>query len=211
MNLALVVLAAGASSRLGTCKALVDLGGAPPLARLLAAAHGAGFSAELVVGGAHAAALQEWLAEWLAAPPAGSGQRPSRSFVVNTAWSAGRLGGIARAAERVPGADLCLAPVDVPLVSAATFETLAATWHASGAPPRGWLAPRHAGRYGHPVVLGQHLAAEALHLPPDTPLRALRAAAEPCLAVDVPDAGVLDDLDTPADLERLRHKLSERP
>ena len=37
MKPALVLLAAGASKRLGTCKALVDLGGASPLARLLEA------------------------------------------------------------------------------------------------------------------------------------------------------------------------------
>jgi molybdenum cofactor cytidylyltransferase len=197
MTLAVVILAAGASARLGECKALVDLGGAPPLMRLATAALAIEPTALVVVGGAHA----DLLAAWLSAHAAGA---PPLRLVHNTAWAAGRLGSVAAAVRALPEMDLVLAPVDVPLVTPATFRALGAVWRAAGEPARGWLAPEHDGRFGHPVVIGRALAEEALRLSSDVPLRDLRAAAAPLLAVAVPDAAILDDLDTPADLARLR-------
>jgi CTP:molybdopterin cytidylyltransferase MocA len=198
MTLGVVLLAAGASTRLGTCKALVDLDGAPPLERLAAAASAAEPAAVIVVGGAHS----DSLAAWLAGRPAG--RAPAPRLVRNDAWAEGRLGSLAAAVRALPGLDLLLAPVDVPLVSRATFGALADAWSAAGEPPRGWLAPEYGGRFGHPVVLGRALAAEAMQLAPSEPARALRAVADPLLAVRVPDAGILDDLDTPEDLAELR-------
>jgi len=201
MTLAVVLLAAGASTRLGECKALVDIDGTPPLARLGAAALAAEPTALVVVGGAHA----DLLAAWLASRPAAPAERtPHLRLVRNTAWAEGRLGSVAAAVRALPGTDIVLAPVDVPLVSAATFAALGAAWRAAGAPARGWLAPEHGGRFGHPVVLGRALAEEALERAPNAPLRTLRAAATPLLSITVPDLAVLDDLDTPADLVRLR-------
>jgi molybdenum cofactor cytidylyltransferase len=198
MTLAVVLLAAGASTRLGECKALVDIDGSTPLARLGTAALAAGPTELVVIAGAH----EQRLAAWLAEQPAE--HTPPMRLVPNPDWAAGRLGSVAAAVRALPDTDLVLAPVDVPLVSAATFATLAAAWRAAGEPARGWLAPEHGGRFGHPVVLGRALAAEALRLAPGVPLRALRALATPLLAAAVPDAAVLDDLDTPADLARLR-------
>jgi molybdenum cofactor cytidylyltransferase len=103
---------------------------------------------------------------------------------------------------------LCIAPIDVPLVPRAVFEALLAAWRRAAHPPRGWLAPRHSGRFGHPIVLGREIAAELAHLEKDAPLRDLRARAAPLLAVDVQSSEVLDDLDSQDDLARLRAKLS---
>ena len=89
-----------------------------------------------------------------------------------------------------------------------TIEALRARWAALGAPANGWLAPRFdAGprpRHGHPVVLGRGLAARLADLAPDAPLSTLRAVAQPLEGVAVDDSAILDDLDTPADLEGLR-------
>lgn len=197
---ALVVLAAGASERLGTCKALVDLGGRSPLERLLAAGASLEGAVPVVVAGAHAARIA-------AAAPAGC------EVLANPDWSAGRSGGVRLAAAARPGRDLCLAPVDVPLVPAEVFAALAEAWERAGAPARGWLAPRWvppgggAGRHGHPVVVGRALLADLKDFPPSSSLRVLRGRAEPLLAVDVLHREVLDDLDTPADLEALRARL----
>ncbi|MAF66808.1 MAG: hypothetical protein CMJ84_14265 [Planctomycetes bacterium] len=191
MKPALVLLAAGASTRLGRCKALVDLGGATPLARLLRAGSCLDEIAPLVVTGADHA-------------PIAAALPPGADLLQHRSWAAGRSGGIAHAARARSERDLCLAPVDVPLVPSAVFEALAATWEAAGAPARGWLAPRHGERHGHPLVLGHLLAAELTELDPDTPLRALRDRAEPLLEVAVEAREVLDDLDRPADLARLR-------
>ncbi len=199
MSVALVLLAAGASTRLGTCKALVDLGGRSPLARLLEAGAVLDGAPPLVVTGADHALIA-------AALP------PGAAALENRRWSEGRAGGVALASQARPGFDLCLAPVDVPLVPADVFAALAQAWRAAGEPARGWLAPSvaRAGtrRFGHPVVVGRDLALLLLATGKDLPLSSLRASADPLLAVAVESQRILDDLDTPADLERLLRLVS---
>lgn len=194
---ALVLLAAGASRRLGFPKALAPLSGGTPLERLLAAGRALGGHASdppLLVTGADHGAISP------AAPP-------GVEVVWNPHWEAGRSGGVRLARDRRPGRDLCLAPVDVPLVPDQVFALLARTWDEAGAPPRGWLAPRHGASHGHPVVVGRGLLADLDLLGADEPLRRLRGRAEPLLEVEVVHPEVLDDLDTPADLARLRRRL----
>lgn len=186
-----IILAAGASRRLGECKALVDLDGRTPLEILVHGAQGLGSSKPLVIAGAHAKVLAEKL-------PKGC------ELIVNPNWEAGRTGGLVLAAKARPGLDLAIIPVDVPRVPRQVFQDLAAAWAAQGAPAMGWLAPRFQGRFGHPIVLGRDLARRLARFGPDTPLSDLRAAADPLLALETDCPEVLEDLDTPLDLERLR-------
>lgn len=200
-----VVLAAGASSRLGEPKALVDLGGRSALSRLVEACGAA--EPPLVVTGAHATAI--------ARAAAALGPRACE-LVVNPRWAEGRTGGLALAASRLPGRDLVVAPIDVPLVSRSVFARLRSAWAEADAPSRGWLAPRapapagdpRRARAGHPVVLGRDLAAALARMGPDEPLRDLRADAEPLWTIAVDDRAIYDDLDTPDDLARLRARLA---
>ncbi len=197
MKPALVILAAGASARLRTCKALVELGGRSVLARLLEAGAGLADSPALVISGAEREAIES-------AVPAGV------EVAWNEGWREGRTSSVALAQRLRAKRDLCLAPVDVPLVSRAVFDALAQAWEAENRPARGWLAPfcRVAGRarFGHPVIVGRELAERVATLGAERPLYELRAQAEPLLALEVEDLSVLDDLDTPQDLERLRSK-----
>jgi CTP:molybdopterin cytidylyltransferase MocA len=230
MKPALVVLAAGASERLGTCKALVDLGGRTPLERLLASGACADGAPPLVVTGAHHVRIARAL-------PGGA------EALENPGWRAGRTGGVALAAAARPGLDLVLAPVDVPLVPAEVFELLLDEWQRAGAPARGWLGPfterpaagelpaggERAARdepspgeralgFGHPILVGRDLLLDLVRDRKDFParptansihtLRDLRRCAELVLAAHTPSARILDDLDTEADLERLRRVLS---
>ncbi len=196
---ALVILAAGASSRLGECKALVDLGGLNPLQRLQIAAAALDDKEPVVVTGAHSKEIA------LAAPK-------ELALLDNRDWQAGRTGGIALACRSRPNRDLVLAPVDTPLVGAEVFGALLESWLGADAPARGWLGPsiEHEGRIrsGHPIVLGRELAAEIAQLDPDMPLRDLRQRADPLWLVPVQDAAILDDLDTPQDLAALRLRLT---
>lgn len=200
MTLALVILAAGESRRLGTCKALVDLGGSTPLERLVAAGARVSDAAPLVVTGAHHDAIAERL-------PRGV------EVVRNERWSDGRVGGVALAAAARADHDLVIAPVDVPLVPHDVFAALADEWRARGSPARGWLAPFVAvagtPRFGHPVVVGRALLRELDCSRKDFPsLRDLRSASSPRLELRQESARILDDLDTPDDLVRLRALLS---
>jgi molybdenum cofactor cytidylyltransferase len=194
---ALAILAAGASTRLGTCKALVELGGVTVLERLARA--GACFDAApvLVVSGADHAAIARAL-------PAGA------ELAWNARWSAGRAQSVRCARDARPGCDLCLAPVDVPLVPASVFVALQASWLAHRLPARGWLAPctraTEGFSYGHPVLVGRGLLAELDLFAADAPLSLLRACADPLLAVEVESLAIHEDLDTPSDLERLARR-----
>jgi molybdenum cofactor cytidylyltransferase len=191
---ALAILAAGASRRLGQCKALVEWNGVTTLERLARAGAGLDARPALVVSGAH----HELIA---ARAPAGL------EVVLNAAWELGRLGSVRAARDARPGCDLCLAPVDTPLVERDVFEQLARAWQAAGAPAEGWLAPRTleaAPRYGHPVVVGRALLAQLEQLGPGQSLRELRRRAQPLLWVSTASHAILDDLDTPEDLSRLR-------
>jgi CTP:molybdopterin cytidylyltransferase MocA len=199
---ALVILAAGRSERLGTCKSTVRIGECSALEHLLAATREC-FDGEpaLIVTGAH----DEEIACCLP---------PGVERVFHAGWESGRTGGLALACSRRPGRDLCVAPVDCPLVPGAVFEALLAAWRDHGAPAEGWLAPcrgeAESRRDGHPIVLGRELAARLRTLSPDHSLRLVRELARPRLALPVEEEAIHDDLDAPADLERLRERLAER-
>lgn len=194
---ALVILAAGASERLGTCKALADLGGTSALAALCANGAALGPAPILVVVGAHAR-------EIAAALPAGCEACP------NPDWSSGRTSSVRAAIRARRGLDLCFAPVDVPLVPAAVFAALAHAWRAAGAPAQGWLAPWVAQgtlrRHGHPVLLGRELCEAILEAPGRAALKEFRSRARPLLGIEVRSPEILDDLDTPADLAEMRRR-----
>ena len=90
---------------------------------------------------------------------------------------------------------------DHPMVKPATFEALVAGYGRSGKPI---MIARYLGRRGHPVIFGRALFDELLDAPEDQGARAVVNANPSRVAyVDVDDAGVTTDLDTPADLERV--------
>lgn len=184
VRLACIVLAAGASSRMGVPKALLRRDGESALARLVRLARGAGCEVVVVLG-RHADVVR----------PEAEGAR----VVVNPRPEAGRTGSLQAGLAAAAGAGAALVwPVDHPAVAEATVRALA----ASAARDR-IVIPRHAGRGGHPIVLGADVWPEVLALAPDAPLRnVVRRAAGRVVDVPVDDPGVLLNLDTPEDAAR---------
>jgi CTP:molybdopterin cytidylyltransferase MocA len=185
-----VVLAAGKGERLGGPKALLAWptpAGERPLSIAHAAARLAAESARVLVV-TRQALLRPLFAHVL----------PGIDLLASTApdrlGPAGSLG-FARA-SLADAAAVVVTPVDTPPARAETVAALLA--HLDAHPGLLAVRPRHDRRGGHPVVLRQ-AALDAYALPEPPPLREhLRALGKACADVDVDDAAVLVDLDTPA-------------
>jgi len=109
---------------------------------------------------------------------------------------------LAQNSQPAPDDGWLLVPADHPLLDRDTVSRLADAWTTCEAP---LLIPTWQGRKGHPVVFRWSLAAEVAQLPADVGLNVLtkKYANAACL-LDVPNPGICEDLDTPADLLRLR-------
>lgn len=99
---------------------------------------------------------------------------------------------------RPHGSGWLLLPGDLPLIQAATLQTVAAALAEQLV-----VYAQHQGRRGHPVGFDKALYSELAGLRGDEGARRMLAR-YPAHAVEVPDAGVRMDLDTEADLEVLR-------
>lgn len=186
-----VVLAAGRSARMGQSKALLTAGsGRTFVSALVAALRAGGVHLIAVVGRPgdlplRAEVEREGVARFVENVRADEGQ-------LSSVWS-----GLDVADEA--GADaLLIAPVDAPGVSAVTVAQLITAFRASGAPVARAV---HQTRHGHPVLFSRELFAELRAASPSVGAKAV-VRAHAVLDVEVEDAGVLDDVDTPADYDR---------
>lgn len=93
-------------------------------------------------------------------------------------------------------------PGDMPLITSATILAV-----ATGLEQQAIAFAQHRGRHGHPVGFSAELYSELILLSGDEGARRLMAR-YPARAVAVDDPGVLQDIDTVADLEALRAQAS---
>ena len=180
-----IVLAAGASSRMGQPKGLLSIGGHPAVEVVCSALRDGGADDIVVVIGCHAVEIR-----------AGADLRGVR-VVENRRWATGRTSSVqAGIAAIAPGVEwTLLALVDMPLVKPATVRALlSATGDDADV-----VVPVHHVLRGHPIVLRRTLFARIAALGPDETLRDVVHTARR-IEVLVPDAGVLIDFDNPDDL-----------
>lgn len=216
-----VLLAAGASTRMGEPKALVKWKGRSFLANGVTALWAA-CDTVVVVLGSKAREVREAAEEEFAALVAsgalseqvhaarGKGSRGLEvHFAVNAGWKRGMLSsaqaGLAEALRLKPAAVLVL-PVDHPEVRPETVGHLGAMMTEAlgafgGRTPGGFayaLVPRHRGRRGHPLALSAGLARAAAR---DRAARdlsdAVRRHARLVGYLDVADPGVVKNRNTP--------------
>lgn len=188
-GVAAILLAAGKSRRMGTCKQLLPLGDRSVIVRCLdaLAAGGAGEIVVVVSEEGHdvAEAAQEF---------------PAR-FVINTAPDGDMASSVRAGRDALTGeaSGVIVFPSDYPLVSAGTIASLIA---GHGASPDSIVIPCHGGRRGHPLLFPRAILDD---LTDSSTLRDLvRGNPDRISCVDVTDPGVLHDMDTPEDYERLR-------
>jgi molybdenum cofactor cytidylyltransferase len=181
---------------MGRSKALLPAGdGGPTFVRRLAETlRQGGINDLLVVGRPEDAALRAEV----------EGLGAALRYIENHRAEDGQISSIVAAVNVVdhPGVQgLLVVPVDQPLVTALTVATLLEAF-IRGRPPI--ARATHGGRHGHPVVFAPAVFNELRHADRSLGARAvLRAHAGAILDVEVPDEGVLVDVDDPDDYARV--------
>jgi molybdenum cofactor cytidylyltransferase len=196
-----IVLAAGASSRMGRSKALLPAEpGGTLLGRVLATLADAGVDPLIVVT---RAVLDLGLA-W----PDSRAARVRQ--VVNPLPDRGQLSSLWCGLDALGGDPeaVLVTLVDVPLARTSSVAALLEAWQHSLA---AFARLCYAGRHGHPVIFGARMLASLRTSDPDLGAKpVVRAFEAMALDVDVDDPGVVEDIDTPDDYARLVGPLLDR-
>lgn len=197
-----LVLAAGRSHRMGVQKLLLPLGGRPLIARVVDEVLASPVDQVFVVVGQK----KERIAEALRA-----GQHPHErrlSFVTNADVEGEMLTSVrcGLAAMPHPCTAALLVLGDQPAITA---DINAALIRASQTAGRGIVVPTFGGRRGHPLLLSMKYRNEVLQRYDSVGLRGLLLAhPEDIYELELPDPGILEDLDTPDDYWRATFKTS---
>jgi CTP:molybdopterin cytidylyltransferase MocA len=191
-----IVLAAGASSRMGRPKAALPFGqtGETLLGRLVRTLLDGGVPDLVVVAGAH-------VDEVRAAIPR---HEPRVCMIEHAGWQQGQLSsllaGLGAIDEPLLEAALVML-VDVPLVASSTVRTVIAEWRRTRSPI---VRPVQGERHGHPVIFDRSVFEDLRAADPNVGAKAVFTKHRPhILDVAVNDAGAFEDIDTPQDYERL--------
>lgn len=190
--LAAIVLAAGASERMGTPKALLEHGGEPFLSGILKAAYAAGVERRVAVLGHMADKILRQI------------DLSGVLVVMSEDLDAGPIGSIRAGLSAVsnhPVDGILVWPVDRPRVRVETVRALIDAFDRTGGPV---VVPRTANRRGHPVIFAKRLFGELRAAPDDEGARAVvHRDASRVVEVEVADPGTVEDINTPDDYRRL--------
>jgi molybdenum cofactor cytidylyltransferase len=189
-----IILAAGASSRMGRPKALLPLGGETFVSCVCRTLTAAGVDDVVVVAGAELEAVTS------AVHGAGLSARVIENPRRHEGQLSSLLAGLA-VADR-PGVEAVVVHlVDAPLAAAGTVRAVMDAFRRTRAPI---VRPVVNGRHGHPVLFARDVFDELRRADPSVGAKAVvRAHAADVCEVLVDDAGACQDIDTPADYARL--------
>jgi molybdenum cofactor cytidylyltransferase len=192
-----VVLAAGASTRMGRAKQLLPLGETTVLTRTLENVRSAGLNDIVLVLGASGEEIRRQLPRSLL-----DGLR----IVVNHAYGQGMASSLREGLSAVDQeSDAALIVLgDQPFLQPQTLHQIIDGYRGSRAQI---VVPTYQGERGNPVLLDRSVFSEAMVLEGDVGCRAIFVNhLEGISKVEVEDVGVLLDLDDPADYERLKQQ-----
>jgi len=191
---AAVVLAAGASTRLGQPKQLAPIGGRPALAYTLDALRASSLNRIVLVLGHNADEIAAAL------------DLTEITVVRNDAYAEGQSTSV-RAGVKALGDDIAAALMvvgDQPLLAPTVVDAIVHAYEQTGGP---FIVPVYAGEWGNPVLLARATWPLLDNLKGDTGARPiLRKHMDMVLEVPVPGS-LLDDIDTPEDYARIRARM----
>jgi len=194
--LAAVILSGGASSRMGSPKALLPYQGRPFLEHLLEITIHPEISVRRVVLGAEAGSIAKAI------------PLKANEMIINSQWEKGQLSSIQAAVRKLPAGTegMLLLLIDHPLISSALVGELIAQFYKSKKPI---VLPVYEGRRGHPVIFSASLYPELLRAPLETGARAVVwAHAEEVEEVPTSEEGCVLNLNDPETLNRAMDRQS---
>jgi molybdenum cofactor cytidylyltransferase len=186
-----IVLAAGASTRMGRPKALLEAGDRTFVRRILDTLRAGGVAdLVVVVRPGHEQLIREVEASGLG------------RTVLNPRADEGQLSSLIAGLDALdqPGIDAVLVTlVDVPLIGPDAVRLLLSRAAASSAPV---VRAVHQGRHGHPVIFKRELFEALRRADPAAGAKAVVRAVQ-VEDVETGDPGVVEDVDTPEEYARL--------
>ena len=191
VSIAGLILAGGASRRMGTAKALLIFRGETFLDRLIRVI-GECCDPVVVVLGHEPEKIRNGL------------RAPARAqFTINHDYELGQLTSLQSGLRAIPAESraVLFTPVDYPAIRLETIRALAAEFQGGSDL---FVVPRYEGRHGHPVIFDASVLPEFLALPLDSDARAIiHRHRQQTRYLDVEDPGILKDVDRPEEYAEL--------
>jgi molybdenum cofactor cytidylyltransferase len=194
-----IVLAAGASSRMGQAKAALPLGqtGETVVARVVGTLLRGGAPDVTVVAGAHIDAVKRAMPAFVGTPYV-----PRVRVIEHPGWQQGQLSSLLAGLDAIddPLLEAALVTlVDVPLVQPTTVAAVIGEWRRTRA---AIVRPSDGKRHGHPVIFDRSVFADLRAADVNAGAKSVFAKHR-VLDVAVNDPGAFEDIDTPEDYEKV--------
>lgn len=189
MTAAAIILAGGASRRMGTPKALLAYKNQTFLDLLVSIFHDRCSITAVVLG--HQPQVIR------------AAVKSDALFLENPQWELGQLTSLQAGLRALPPVDsVFFTPVDYPAIPSDLPGLLLDALERS--PYSSFAVPSFQGQHGHPVLFRASIITEFLDLPSDASARdVIHRYAGTTVYVDTPHAGVVTDVDEPGDYEAL--------
>lgn len=185
-----IVLAAGASARMGEPKALLKIGEKTFLQHIIDVLHSACILDNVIVLGNDAVKIQNTL-DWF-----------QGKVVINDNWQQGQLSSIIAGTNMLNGTDLhgvMICPVDHPLISQSLLVDLLQTFWKS---KKKIVLPVYNQKRGHPVIFSKELFDELKLAPMNIGARfVVHQHSNDVAELVTTEEGVIQNIDTPEDYE----------
>ncbi|MEW5806478.1 MAG: nucleotidyltransferase family protein [Acidobacteriota bacterium] len=188
-----IILAAGKSERMGSCKPLLTIAGTTFIEHLFTAFKDSdiGENLRIIIG---------FQAEKILS----STSIPERFFILNENYEGGQLSSLKVGIEALKYLEpdgILVHPVDHPLLKVITINALLQAFNEK---EKLIVAPRYRGERGRPVIFSWKLIPEILLLSSDSkPRDIISRHQEEMFLLDVDDEGILLGINTPEDYQKV--------